>query len=435
MRWIRTLRLSLKSLLLHPMRSGLTVLGILIGVASVIWLLAIGEGISRASQNQIANLGAKNIIIRTIKPTGDDFDGSGYGLTRADYQLLQETIPTVEVTLPIREVEREFRFGARRIEGRLVGVTPDYTEVLNLKLDRGRFINPADMEAERNVCVLAWETSERLFPQGESVGESVMVDDEFYTVIGVAEPKAATAGVGGSLAAEDFSSDIYIPIQTFWRRLGDMMVTTKPGQYQRDLVEVSQISLRVRERDDVLPTADLVRETIDRNHLMDDYAITVPLELLIQARTTQLMFIVFLGLIAAISLVVGGIGIMNIMLATVTERTQEIGIRRALGAKRKDIVGQFLTESVVLSVVGGALGIVAGLFCPLFSRFARDGLAQLFPRQFATLPDLIRELEPVLVMWSIPLAFVIAAGVGVLFGVYPATRAAALDPIVALRRN
>src|SRR5690606_890722 len=151
--------------------------------------------------------------------------------------------------------------------------------------------------------------------------------------------------VGGSLAAEDYSKDVYVPITTLWRRIGDMIVITKPGQFQRDWVEVSQITLQVEDRDSVLQTADLVRYTIEQHHELADYGVTVPLELLQQAETTRLMFILFLGLIAAISLVVGGIGIMNIMLATVTERTHEIGIRRALGAKRQDITRQFLVES------------------------------------------------------------------------------------------
>jgi putative ABC transport system permease protein len=433
--WIRTIRLSVKSLLLHPLRSSLTVLGIFIGVSSVIWLLAVGEGIGRAAQEQIASLGARNIIVRTIKPTSDDFEEGGYGITRADYRTLVDTVPTVDVVLPIRIVNREFRNRTRYFEGRLVGTEPEYAAVTRLQLAQGRFLTDSDIREERNHCVLAAETSERLFPFGEPCGESVMIDDHFYTVVGVMKSRAPSAGVGGSLAAEDYSKDIYVPISTMWRREGDQETITKPGTFQREIYELSQITLQVVDQNKVLQTADLVRNTIERTHTLVDFGITVPMELLQQARTTRMMFILFLGLIAAISLVVGGIGIMNIMLATVTERTREIGIRRALGAKRRDIVRQFLVESVVLSFVGGALGVLGGLFCRPLSVAVRTELFRFFPEMMEGLPELIRTVEPLLVSWSVPLAFAISLTVGVVFGVYPAMRAAQLDPIEALRHE
>jgi putative ABC transport system permease protein len=435
-RWWRTLKLSVKSLLLHPLRSALTVLGIFIGVAGVIWLLSIGEGIGRAAEEQIAGLGARNIIVRTIKPSADEVQDSGYGLTRDDYLRLLATIPTIDKALPIREVTREFRYGTRKFEGRCVGCTPDYAEVTRLRPDMGRFLTDGDLINERNYCVLAAEACERLFPYGEPIGKEVMIDEQFFEVVGVMKPRAPSAGIGGSIAAEDFSKDIYIPITTMERRMGDMEVVMKPGQFQRDLKELSQITIQVSgSRELVMPTAEIVRDTLQRYHTLADYGVTVPLELLQQAATTRLMFMLFLGLIAAVSLVVGGIGIMNIMLATVTERTREIGIRRALGAKRRDITQQFLAESVVLSVVGGLLGIGGGLLCRPLSIFVRARLLDWFPEQMKTLPEVVRTVEPLLVPWSIPLAFIISVVVGVAFGVYPAMRAARLDPIEALRHE
>ncbi|MFV2067363.1 MAG: ABC transporter permease, partial [Pirellulales bacterium] len=381
--WLRTWQLGIKSMLLHPLRSALTVLGIFIGVASVIWLLAIGEGISIQAQRQIASLGADNIIVRSIKPPSEALAGQRglipYGITRDDYLRLMATIPTIERALPIREIRRQFRYRSRLLDGRLVGCTPDYADVTRLEIDRGHFITDVEVREEKNHCVLAAAVARRLFPLEDPIGRTLRVETDYYVVVGIVKPRNPTAGIGGSLEAQDFSGDVYIPITNLWQWIGDSIATIRAGSFEGETVELSQITLRIDDIAHVTETADVVDQILSRNRSMKDYGITVPLELLEQARTMRMMFIVLLGLIAAISLVVGGIGIMNIMLATVTERTREIGIRRALGAKRRDITRQFLAETIVLSVVGGLTGIVGGLTCGPVVRWARELLYTTMP--------------------------------------------------------
>jgi putative ABC transport system permease protein len=416
----------------------LTVLGILVGVASVIWLLAIGQGISNAAQRQIESLGADNIIVRSIKPRRDAVDAKArgvvkYGLTRRDFARLEETIPTIADALPVRELKREFRRLDHLVDGRLVGCTPEYAAVNHLEIGRGRFLSDADLERKRNVCVLAAETAQRLFPVEDPLGRSVRVENLYYVVVGVAAPRAASAGIGGSLAAQDFSSDVYIPLSNLWARIGDQIVTQRSGSFEGEALEISQITLRIESVDKVMDSAEVVKATLASFHRQDDFQVTVPLELLEQARTTRILFMVFMGIIAAISLVVGGIGIMNIMLATVTERTREIGIRRAVGAKRRHIARQFLVETVVLSIVGGFFGVLAGLACGPSMHYLQSLLTGAFPASMQNLPEIVRDVRPEIVSWSIPLAFAISVVVGVVFGLYPALRAAAMDPIEALR--
>ncbi len=239
MLWLRTWRLGFKSLLLHPLRSMLTVLGIFIGVASVIWLLAIGEGISAKAQEQIEGLGADNIIVRSIKPpnevTANIRGPVPYGLLREDYDRLIETIPTIKSALPIREMRRQFRYRDKLIDGRLVGCTPGYAEVTRLVIDHGHFITDAEVTHKQNHCVLAAEVAERLFGFLDPVGRTIHVDDDadYYVVVGVLKPRTATAAVGGSLAAQDFSKDVYVPITTLRSRIGDSIVTRRSGILRR----------------------------------------------------------------------------------------------------------------------------------------------------------------------------------------------------------
>jgi putative ABC transport system permease protein len=438
--WLRTVQLSIKSLWLHPLRSLLTVLGILIGVASVIWLLAISKGIGDEARKQIESLGADTIMVRSVKPPAEKLSTQGitpYGLTRDEFDMLVQTIPTITSAIPIREFRRQFQFETQVIDGRLVGCTPEYAEVNKLKVAQGRFLSEVDDFKRDNVCVLAAKVAERLFPVQDPIGKRIYMPEstDFYMVVGVLEPKNATAAIGGSMSAQDFSGDIYIPIMTLRQRIGDAVRRQVGTSFEYESLELNQITLRVKSVSDVRRTAMLVENALAHHSRMEDIAVVVPLELLEQARTTQAMFMVFMGMIAAISLLVGGIGIMNIMLATVTERTREIGVRRALGAKRGDIVRQFLIETSVLSIVGGLSGILIGLLCGPTVNAVREIARWYAPNTIAQLPEVIQSVEPQILFESIPIAFYISIVVGVLFGIYPAMRAAKMNPIEALRHE
>jgi putative ABC transport system permease protein len=440
MLFFRTLKLGTKSLLLHPLRSLLTVLGIFIGVASVIWLLAISEGISQEAQRQIESLGADTIVIRSIKPPSEKLATSGvtpYGLTREEYDMLASTIPTIKSAIPIREIRRQFQYEGRIVDGRMVGCTPEYADITRLVVDRGHFITEAENFNMENVCVIAARLADRLFPYEDPIGKRVYIPEntDFYTVVGVLKHRGASAAIGGSLESQDFSNDLYIPIRTLQLRIGDIVVRNSGGTREGEMLELNQITVRVDSVDSVRGTAAIIENALESHNNMEDVAVVVPLELLEQAKTTRLMFMVFMGLVAAISLLVGGIGIMNIMLATVTERTREIGIRRALGAKQSDIISQFLVEAAVLSVVGGITGILAGVFCRPAVVFVREYAAEYHPKVMASLPEVIRNLTPSIVLESIPIAFFISIFIGIIFGLFPAIRAAKMNPIDALRHS
>jgi len=421
----RALRLGMKSLLLHKLRSGLTVLGIVFGVAAVISMLSIAEGTSRAAQEQIRALGATNIIIRSVKPSEDAQASGGnrpamilnFGLKYSDFDRIIETIPTIRRVLPIREIRKQIRRGSYFIDGRVVGTTEDYADFNLLQMEKGRFLTASDNEKYQNFAVLAADTAEQLFPYEDPLSQAIKLGSDYYTVVGVTRRRESSAGIGGSLAAQDYNRDVYIPLNTCKLRFGERIIDQRSGSRQAEETQLTQITIQVGTMDEVLPTVPLIEAAYEPYHPRKDVEKTVPYDLLLAAQKQARQFTIILGTIAAISLLVGGIGIMNIMLATVTERTREIGIRRALGAKRRDITQQFLIETVVLSGVGGLLGVLVGFTIPQI-------IIYFIPDQKA-----------IVTTSSVMLAFSISVAIGIMFGIYPARRAALMDPIEALRHE
>ena len=431
--WWNTFELGIKNILLHKLRSGLAVLGVILGVGSVIAMLAIGEGSKREALEQIRQLGANNVIIRSVKPgqsSGEEqdstADGSGqqisrvleYGLKHKDYQRLLATLPTVVGAVRISLFRKTARHGHRRIpNARILGTTPEYLRVKNLRMNRGRFLTATDLEQTSNVAALGAGAAARLFSYEDPLNQAVLLGDDVYRVVGVLDRQASGTATPGAVGQQDFNRDIYIPLSAALRRFGELQMIVRAGSREYERNQLSEITLTVSDTQLVSQTAAMARKLLRQTHHRgDDFEIQVPLELLRRAQEEKRIWNLVLGSIAGISLLVGGIGIMNIMLANVTERTREIGIRRALGAKRRDITIQFLAETVVLSATGGLLGVFFGVSIPL--------LVSYFSR-----------IETALRWWPVLLALSISAVIGIVFGLYPARRAALMDPIEALRHE
>jgi len=419
LRLVRNIQLGVKNLLLHKLRSFLTMLGIVFGVASVIAMLSIGEGASKSALDEIRRLGSSNIILQSKKPVEDEAVTnrrsmmSIYGLTYEDERRIARTFDAVERTAPAKIIRKEARLGDRALELRIVGTTPEWFDLVARPVAAGRVLLPRDVHAVSNVVVLTEFGARKVLATRDSIGENLQIAGNSFEVIGIVQ---SDSGQGGSIQTPDQQVDAYIPINVARERFGDMVFRMTTGSFERETVELHQLIVQVQSNDEVEAVAAGIDAMMKHFHKKTDYDISVPLALLQQAEATKRTYNIVLGSIASISLLVGGIGIMNIMLASVTERTREIGVRRAIGARKRQIIVQFLIETIVLSTTGGFIGILIGLAIPWAVTV------------FAGMPTVVTGL-------SLGLSVGISMAVGVIFGLYPAIRAANLDPIEALRHE
>lgn len=410
MQFEENIKVALRGLIDHKFRSFLTMLGIIFGVASVIAMLSIGEGAKREAIAKYQDLGVSNIIIRDKNLSNQELEEVrakfSQGLSLNDASVIKEIIPGIVDVAPQAEKKSEVKYSDRSSKSTIIGITPSFIELLNYEAESGTFISSDHYERNLKVCVLGAGVAKKLFQTADPLGQMVKIDDQWLEVVGIMKSKALFTETVGELASRDLNSDIYVPLSTFHKRF----------ELEKSLSsEIKQITVKVEDSERLVETADLVRSIINRHHYNnDDFSIVIPYELLKQEEKERRIYNILLGAIAAISLIVGGIGIMNIMLATVMERTREIGIRRAIGARKADIMSQFVTEAVAISITGGLIGVVLGVTLSLTI-------------------SLFTDVNTFIRLYSVFIAFGFSVLVGISFGYLPAKSAANLKPIESIR--
>jgi putative ABC transport system permease protein len=387
--------------MLHKLRSGLSILGVVFGVAAVVAMSSVGEGARRETLAQIEALGIDTVTVRS-RPT--DESEAALGLRSRDADSVRRVVPGVRAVAPVRLAELEADAGGRSAGVTVVGVTPSYREATRLDLARGRFLAALDVSDRKRVAVLGQAVAARLFPLQSPLGESLRIGGDWFQVVGVLEGRASPRGRGAVVRSRDLNRCVIVPLPSL-----DHGLDAREGA-------VDEIVFRVSTPEEVVPAAAVARSLLHRTTGGAPLEVVVPREILRQRERAQRVFNVVTGAVAAISLLVGGIGIMNIMLASVAERTREVGIRRALGARRRDVAAQFLVESSLLTLAGGVLGSLLGL--------GGSFLIQVL----AGWPTAIHPL-------MLLVALLVALLVGIGFGFYPAWHASQLEPMTALRRE
>ena len=410
MEYQENIRLAIRGLIDHKFRSFLTMLGIIFGVASVITMLSIGEGAKRAAIAKYQDLGVNNIIIREKKLTDDELEEVrakfSQGLSIEDANVIKEIVPGVIRTASQAEINTDVKYTDKSSKSTIIGITPEFSEMMNFKAEKGDFITNDQYKRSLKVCVLGAGVASSLFRNENPIGKLVKINDQWMEVVGVLKSKTLFTETVGELAARDLNTDIYVPLSTFLQRFSQENVLAS---------EIQQITVQVDNSDRLVETSELITAILQRHHFNNtDYNIVIPYELLRQEEKEKEIYNFLLGAIAAISLLVGGIGIMNIMLATVMERTREIGIRRAIGARKSDIMSQFVTEAVAISITGGIIGVILGV-------------------SLSWSVSLFTDVTTYIRLYSVFIAFGFSVLVGICFGYLPAKNAANLKPIDSIR--
>ena len=412
LQYLPDLSLGFENLLLHKLRSFLTMLGMIFGVAAVIAMLSIGAGARAQVMALIEQMGLRNLIVEAHEANAwEDLQKTrkiSQGLTLRDFRVIQSNVSQVVQATPRK------RFAPGKLMPKpqhampiVYGVAPNYCEIAGLKVAEGRFFDDEENSRAVPVAVLGQGARDSLFGQEEAVGQYVKINEQWVHVIGVAGPQLTAQNASESLPTQDLNNLIYVPLNAAMFRLEDSRSNMKD--------EIDGMYLQLESAAQSLSIAEVVRALLKTSHRdANDFSVVAPAELLAQQQRTQRIFDLVMVAIASISLLVGGIGIMNIMLASILERTREIGIRRAMGARQRDVIRQFLVEAVLISLVGGLIGIVFGF-----------GISRLIAW--------LAGWSTVTTMTSILLAFVFSVSIGLLFGIYPARKAARLDPVEAIR--
>lgn len=428
----RVFQISFDALAAHKLRTFLTMLGVIFGVGAVIAMLSIGEGAKQEALEQISILGINNVIVNARVPTEGLSSDRGLarspGLSLADADNIAQFEKMVASVVPQRfEAIPKIFHGSEEALARIVATIPSYIYSSSIEVARGRFITDLDNSSAAQVCVLGAKVKRALFAFADPIGETVRIGDLNFVVVGIMVDKYIGRGKVEGFELKNLNEDVYIPFNTAVKKIerapasefGSVIIIG--GSFNGDeeqkynTPEIDQLTITVTDLKYVAAVTRLIDRILSRRHYgVDDYEIVVPESLLRQSQKTQQIFNIVMGAIAGISLIVGGIGIMNIMLATVLERTREIGVRRAVGATRVDILRQFLVEAVSICLVGCAVGITIGLILAKAIAF------------YAGWPTIVSA-------YSIILAVGVSTGVGLIFGIYPASKAAKLDVIDALR--